>query len=82
MDNTSSIYVPHGSYYEDSSVFQYQKMNYESYHSNKLNKYKANNIRNTIFIFIGNKHGKCTILYYVRKALDEWIWKATHFFFS
>ena len=49
MDNTSSIYVPHGSCYEDSSVFQYQKTNYESYHSKKLNKYKANNIRNTIF---------------------------------
>ena len=34
MDNTSSIYVPHGSCYEDSSVFQYQKMNYESYQLN------------------------------------------------
>ena len=49
MDNTSSIYVPHGSCVEDSSVFQYQKMNYESYHLNKLNKYKANNIRNNVF---------------------------------
>ena len=48
MDNTSSIYVPHGSCYEDSSVFQYQKMNYESYHLNKLNKNKATNIRDTV----------------------------------
>ena len=52
MDNTSSIYVPHGSCYEDSSVFQYQKMNYESYHLHKLNKYKANNIKNTIFYIV------------------------------
>ena len=49
MDNTSSIYVPHGSYHEDSSAFQYQKMNFKSYHLHKLNKYKTNNIRNTVF---------------------------------
>ena len=65
MDNTSSIYVPHGSCYEDSSVFQYQKMNYESYHLHKLNKYKTNIIRFTVF---GNKKlydvGIIYILYY------------------
>ena len=60
MDNTSSIYVPHGSCYEASSVFQYQKMNYESYHLNKLNKNKATNIRDTALFLnlyvIGNKN--------------------------
>ena len=54
MDNTSSIYVPHGSCYEDSSVFQYQNMNYESY---QLNNWTSTRliISEIPFYVIGNK---------------------------
>ena len=55
MDNTSSIYVPHGSCYEDSSVFQYQKMNYESYQLNNWTSTKLIISEIPFFYVIGNK---------------------------